>query len=90
MPEWHLAFTSEAEKDLKKLDRSVRNRIITKLDWLIENFDFIVHLPLTGEFKDFYKLRVGDWRVVYTIHWSSNLINVHYIDHRKNIYIKRR
>jgi mRNA interferase RelE/StbE len=76
MKRWSVEFRSEAAKDLSELDRPVRRRIIKKLDWLAKNFDAILPLVLTGEFKRFYKLRVGDWRIIYKIAWQSRLIEL--------------
>lgn len=87
---WSLDFTLDAEKDLAALDRSIRCRIIEKLEWLVDNFDVIIPQILNGEFKDFYKLRVEDWRVIYKIDWSKGLITVYYIDRRDKVYKKKR
>ncbi len=62
---WALEFLPEAEKDLAKIDRSVRRRVIQKLEWFTGHFDDISPINLTGEYQDFYKLRVGDWRMFY-------------------------
>lgn len=86
MATWSLEFLTDAEKDLAKLDRTVRKRIIEKLVWLLQNSDNIVHLPLSGEFKNFYKLRVGDWRIIYTIDWKKLEVVVSYIDRRDKVY----
>ena len=88
MKGWSIEFLPEAEKDLVKLDRESRRRIIDKLDWLLENFENIFPEVLTGEFKEFYKLRIGDWRVIYKINWSNNTIIVCYIDKRDKVYKK--
>ena len=55
----------EAERDLVRLDLLVRERVIGKLDWFLDNFDSIFPIPLTGEYREFYKLRAGDWRIFY-------------------------
>ncbi len=89
MKGWSIEFLPEAEKDLVKFDREIRRRIIDKLDWLLENFENIFPEILTGEFKEFYKLRIGDWRAIYKINWSNNTIIVCYIDKRDKIYKKR-
>jgi mRNA interferase RelE/StbE len=89
MKVWSLGFLPEAERDLAKLDREIRRRIIDKLDWLLENFENILPEVLTGEFREFYKLRIGDWRVIYKINWSNNTIIVCYIDKRDKVYKKR-
>ena len=70
MPEWSLEFTKRAEKDLDSVDRPVRVRIVEKLEWLLENFDSLFPAPLAAEWSDFFKLRVGDWRVVYRVDYK--------------------
>jgi len=39
--------------------------------------------------KGFYKLRVGDYRVIYEILYEERTIVVHAIGHRRDIYRKR-
>lgn len=86
MERWSLKFLLDAEKDLASIDRSTRRRVLDKLDWLLVNFNTVVPSALSGEFNEFYKLRVGDWRVMYRIHWSRHAIIVCYIDRRDKIY----
>jgi mRNA interferase RelE/StbE len=89
MPKWILDFTPEAERDFKKLDKSLKKRISEKLDWLLKNFDNIIPLPLSGEWRGFFKLRAGDWRVIYKVEWEKNRIIVHVIDRRDKIYKRK-
>lgn len=89
MKGWFIEFLPEAEKDLAKLDREIRRRIIDKLNWLLENFENIFPEVLIGEFREFYKLRIGDWRVMYKINWLSKTIVIYYIDRRDRVYKKR-
>lgn len=86
---WSVEFLPAAEKDLAKLGLPTRRRIIEKLEWLTKNFDNILPASLTGEFKDFYKFRVGDWRVFYKIDWDSHLLIVCYIARRDEAYKRR-
>lgn len=90
-PNWRLEFQKSAEHDLVSLDVQIRRRIIDKLSWLLDNFDDITPLPLGGSWKGFFKLRVGNWRVVYSVNFSKKLIFVQYIDLRDKVYkIKNR
>lgn len=86
MKRWMIEFHPEAKKNLIKLDRPTRRRIIAKLEWLLEHFEEISPEVLTAEFKNFYKLRTGDWRIVYKINWSNQIIIVCYINKRDKIY----
>ncbi|MCK4233696.1 type II toxin-antitoxin system RelE/ParE family toxin, partial [candidate division WOR-3 bacterium] len=36
--------------------------------------------------KGMYKLRVGDWRIIYTVNQKTKVITIHMIGHRKEIY----
>lgn len=85
---WSVEFLDEAEEDLRKLDRAVRRRVIEKIEWLQENFDTLPPLTLQGEFKNFFKLRAGDWRVFYKVNWKLNRIVVCYIQRRDKAYKK--
>jgi mRNA interferase RelE/StbE len=89
MPIWFIDFTSEAEDDLGGIDSIIRKRIIDKLDWLQNNFDSITPLALDDKWRGFFKLRVGDWRVIYKIDWNKNRILVVVIDHRTKIYKRK-
>ena len=71
-------------RDLQELDTQVVRRILKKLDWVSSNFARVVPKPLTGEFKGTYKLRIGDWRVIYTIEGDGMIIQS--IGHRREIY----
>ena len=86
MPSWTLRLKKGAEKDFNNLDRSVRQKILEKLFWLEANFDDILPRSLSNKLSRYYKLRVGDWRIVYLVIQEAQEISVIAIDHRKNIY----
>ena len=79
-----IEWSEEASRDLERLDRQVARRIIGKLDWFSKNLTRVILEPLSGEFKRTYKLRVGDWRVVYTI--EGEVVKIWSVGHRKEIY----
>lgn len=88
MLKWILSFTPAAKDDLEKLDKSSKKRVIEKLDWLQNHFNEIIPLALTGKWQGFFKLRVGDLRVIYKIEWDKNFIIVYIVDRRDKIYKK--
>jgi mRNA interferase RelE/StbE len=79
-------YEPEALSDLKKLSQIVRERIITKISWLAENFDQITPQPLTADLSGFYKLRVGDYRVIYEFNQEERRIFIDRIGHRREVY----
>ena len=77
-------WTEGATKDLAKLDKPIAGRILRKITWFSSNFQRVVPEPLTGELRGAFKLRIGDWRVVYTM--EDETIVVQSIGHRREIY----
>jgi len=74
----------QAEKFLKRLDKSTSKRIIEKLRELEQ--DPSKGIPLIGNLSGLRKLRVGDYRIIYQIQGLELIILVLNIGHRKNIY----
>jgi len=79
-------FLKSASRELERLDKVVRSRIVRRLGWLAENLDDISPEPLKGRLRGFYKLREGDYRIVYEILREERVILVHLIGHRREIY----
>jgi len=71
---YQVIILPQALKDLSKIDKHIAQRISDKLMWLSKNFETIVPLPLSGKLVGFYKLRVGDWRVIYDIDCDKKTI----------------
>lgn len=82
-----ILFTAQAEKQLAKLDKNVRLRIITSLDRLREAYPVGDMRKMQG-YDDLWRLRVGDYRVVMQIDLVtvSITITVIRVGHRKEVY----
>ena len=81
-------WSEEAIGDLEKLDKPVARRILKKVTWFSGNFQSVVPEPLAGSLKGTFKLRVGDWRAVYTI--EGGIVVIQSVGHRGGIYRLRR
>ena len=79
-------FTSTALEQLEKLDKSVSQKVFKKLRWLAEHFDESAPVTLTGNLKNIFKLRVGDYRALYTFNKKDATIIVHFVQHRSEVY----
>ena len=80
---FELKYTEPALKDLKKLEHIMKDRIIAALERIrIRPKGYII--KLVGDPR--YKLRVGDYRVLIEIDNEKQILLVHRIRHRKNVY----
>lgn len=79
-------FEPEANEDLNQLDEAIRERILTKINWLSSNFDQIKPQALTGDLSDVFKLRIGDYRALYDFSRAEQLITIIRIRHRREVY----
>ena len=86
---WRVSFTYKAQKSLEELDERIEERILNKIIWLRDNFDQINPLSLSNEWQGFFKLRVGDQRIIYNIYRSEKEIVIHKIDRRDKVYKKK-
>jgi len=83
---YHVTLTPGAEADLACLDKPIARRVLKKLRWLAENFETTMLEPLTGEWQGVFKLRVGDYRLLYTFDKTETKITVHFVKHRSEVY----
>ncbi|MCX6638934.1 MAG: type II toxin-antitoxin system RelE/ParE family toxin [bacterium] len=60
--------------------------MLRKIKWLAENFDAISPEELAGPWKGVFKLRVGDYRILYTGDRLKQDIVIHFIRHRREVY----
>jgi mRNA interferase RelE/StbE len=79
-------YKAESLENLEKLDRQIQSRIIKKIIWLAENFEDITPLAFTANLVGAYKLRVGDYRVIYEFSEVDENITILKIGHRSEIY----
>jgi mRNA interferase RelE/StbE len=81
-----IEVTLQAEEDISRLDKTVAQNVANKIDWLAQSIEYIIPAPLKGQFKGKYKLRVGDWRVIYSFEHSSRIITIYAVRHRREVY----
>jgi len=79
-------YEPEALADLEKLSQDLRQRIVNKIDWLAENFEQIKPQPLSNNLSGFFKLRVGDYCVIYEVNPTEQTIIIDRVGHRSQIY----
>jgi mRNA interferase RelE/StbE len=77
-------FSKLALQDLKKLPRSVAKRIMAKIAEMEEHLDQLDVKRLAGQRA--FRLRVGDYRVIFDLDPPTTSINILKVAHRSVIY----
>lgn len=85
MAKYHVAFASSAEKELRKLPDRLIARLVPHLEDLASNPRPSGCKKLRGG-DDEWRIRVGDYRVVYTVDDARLLVEVTRIRHRSEAY----
>lgn len=80
----NISFAKSAEKELLKLDKNLAKRILDKIGLLGNNPYGQNSQKLSG--GKGYRIRIGDYRVVYTIDKDANILTVIRIRHRRDAY----
>ena len=85
---YKLLFLKEAVEEFKRLDKAVQRIIKEKLELLAQNSQALRNniKPLKGKYKGLYRLRVGNYRIIYKVDNDQLIILVIRIGHRGNIY----
>lgn len=78
-------YDPKAVKELRKLDRPIARRIARATAELADDPRPRGARPLTG-FPELWRLRVGDYRVIYTIRNAELLVLALRVAHRSTVY----
>lgn len=85
MPGYEISFARSARKELEALPDQIAERILAKIDALAKNPRPVGCKPLKGPLK-LWRLRIGDYRVVYEIDDNHQKIDVSIVRHRSETY----
>jgi len=82
---YSLEFTASALKEFQTLDRQIQRRVTEKVKALCEDPFPSGVKELRGE-VDHFRIRVGDYRIVYRMDGSRVVIVIVRIGHRREVY----
>ena len=74
-----------AGKELENLPNNVLARAVRKMESLAQDPRPAGCTKLKG-YRDLWRVRVGDWRILYLIDDSAQLVSVTRIAHRREVY----
>ena len=85
MANYRLKIKSSAEKELAKLP--VRTILVIRDDVkILATNPFPPGFKKLKGFKNMYRIRSGDYRIIYTLHQDILIIEILKIAHRKDVY----
>lgn len=85
MPDYEIRFVDSAAKEFRSLPVDMKNRIQTAVDGLVRSPRPTGVKKLRGS-QGLYRIRVGEYRVVYEIDDKARLLRVTRVRHRKEAY----
>ena len=84
MAEYEIYFKESVYKDLKGIPKNDLKRILTRIENLADDPRPAGSEKLTGQ--EFYRIRQGNFRIVYSIQDNELAIWVIKVGHRKEVY----
>jgi mRNA interferase RelE/StbE len=81
---YNIVIEDRVEKELRKLSKQVVERIAKAIDGLASDPTPLASRRMVG--VDGYRLRVGDYRIIYTVEHKIVTVYVVRVGHRREIY----
>ena len=81
-----IQITPSAERAMNRLPKADRARVDRRIADLANNPRSHGAVPLRGGGHGFWRIRLGDWRVVYKIHDDVLVVLVINVAHRREVY----
>ena len=85
MEPYQINFQPSVEKDLRKLSSENSDRLLARIEELANDPLPVQSLKLKGT-EGLYRIRVGDYRIVYEVDLLTKSILIHYVRHRREVY----
>ena len=82
---YRIEFARKAERDFKALSKPIQSRLARRIDLLAENPFPQGIRKLAGE-EDLYRLRVGNYRIIYQVQGRRLVVLIVGIGHRRDVY----
>ena len=88
---WTVKFSTRAVKSLKRIDRPNQELILKFMTEKVAKHPdpVILAKKLSGNLGDFYRFRLGDYRIVCEVQNQELIILILQIGHRQNIYQRK-
>jgi mRNA interferase RelE/StbE len=85
MASYNIVFKPSVEKDLRSLPASVAQRAFERVAALQNDPFPRGSLKLAGA-EQLYRIRVSDYRIIYSVDKNSRQVMIYYVRHRRDVY----
>lgn len=83
---WQIKYHPAVHEDLDGIPANIENRIRRAIETRLKTAPDQYGERLTADLKGFWKLRVGDYRLVFEIDLPSRVVTIWGVQHRKGVY----
>lgn len=83
---YRLAYRPAVAKDLAGVEHSLAQRLLDKTKWIASNAGNLRHELLDRNLPGLAKYTVGDWCLVYSLDQAEQVVFVHLIARRSELY----
>jgi len=84
-PLWTVEWDIGAQRDIKKLPKSIQLKIADTISETLSKNPYIGE-KLKGRYKGLYKYRIGNYRIIYNIQIDRLVILILRVANRKDVY----
>jgi len=85
VPDYSVTFARSARKELERLSSSTAQRVIQHVERLGISPRPQGAAKLQGQ-KNLWRIRIGDYRMIYSIDDSTHVIDISAVRHRQDVY----
>jgi mRNA interferase RelE/StbE len=83
---YSILWKPKAEKELRALPKTTIQAIVTTIEGLAINPYPANTKKLKGKTKSYFRVRTGNYRIIYEVHNQELIIDIIEVGHRKDIY----
>jgi mRNA interferase RelE/StbE len=87
MQSYNIYWKASAKKELRKIDKTKIPKILDEIEKLSQNPYPKNHKKILGT-EHIYRVKIGDYRAIYSIENQQLIIEIIRIRHRKDVYKK--
>ena len=85
MAPYRVLLKPSVEKDLRRIPKQTVGRLLQRIEGLAAE-PFPVRSVKLAAAEALFRIRVGDYRVIYAIDIGARTVTIHYVRHRKDVY----